>query len=387
MKILHTVEFYSPSVGGAQEVVRQISERLVKRGHQVTVATTNLPERKNKTINGVQVEGFDIAGNQVLGYRGDTKRYLQFLTNGNFDVMMNYAAQQWATDLSFSGLERLSYSKVLAPCGFSGLFDPQYAKYFREMPAIMKRYDHIVLHSDITRDAQFAREHGISQRSIIPNGAARDEFSLFLDDFRHRYRIPSDVPMMLTVGSHTGWKGHSLVMEAFRRAKIGKGAVLVIIGNVLGGLGCLRKCRLHAAVVNMLSRGTKRVLLLDPPREDVVAAYHSADLFVFGSKIECSPIVLFEAMAAGTPFISADVGNAREIAAWSGSGVVIPTTQGHNGIAHAKASDMSRKIEDLLSSPSKLRALGASGLEAWNKRFNWEAIAAQYETLYQRLTN
>ena len=26
MKILHTVEFYSPSVGGAQEVVKQISE-------------------------------------------------------------------------------------------------------------------------------------------------------------------------------------------------------------------------------------------------------------------------------------------------------------------------------------------------------------------------
>jgi len=387
VRILHTVEFYSPSVGGAQEVVRQISERLVKRGHQVTVATTNLPERKSKTINGVQVEGFDISGNQVLGYRGDTKRYLQFLANGNFDVMMNYAAQQWATDLSFSALEHLSYSKVLAPCGFSGLFDPQYSKYFREMPGIMKRYDHIVLHSDITRDAQFAREHGLSQRSVIPNGAGRDEFGLFLDDFRHRYRIPSDVPMMLTVGSHTGWKGHSLVIEAFRQAKIGTGAVLVVIGNVLGGIGCLRKCRLHAAVVNMLSRGKKRVLLLNPPREDVVAAYHSADLFVFGSNIECSPIVLFEAMAAGTPFISADVGNAREIAAWSGSGVVIPTTQGNNGIAYAKASDMSRNIEELLSSPSKLKAFAASGREAWNKRFNWEAIAAQYETLYQRLIN
>ena len=40
MKILHTVEYYAPSVGGAQEVVRQISERMVQRGHQVTVATT-----------------------------------------------------------------------------------------------------------------------------------------------------------------------------------------------------------------------------------------------------------------------------------------------------------------------------------------------------------
>lgn len=36
MKILHTVEFYEPSVGGAQEVIKQISLQLVKRGHEVT---------------------------------------------------------------------------------------------------------------------------------------------------------------------------------------------------------------------------------------------------------------------------------------------------------------------------------------------------------------
>jgi len=44
VNILHTVEFYSPSVGGAQEVVRQISELLVKRGHDVTVATMSLAQ-------------------------------------------------------------------------------------------------------------------------------------------------------------------------------------------------------------------------------------------------------------------------------------------------------------------------------------------------------
>ena len=42
MKILHTVELYHPSQGGMQEVVKQISERLVKLGHEVTVATTKL---------------------------------------------------------------------------------------------------------------------------------------------------------------------------------------------------------------------------------------------------------------------------------------------------------------------------------------------------------
>jgi len=45
MNILHCVESYYPSVGGMQEVVKQLSERLVKLGHAVKVATRNNPDR------------------------------------------------------------------------------------------------------------------------------------------------------------------------------------------------------------------------------------------------------------------------------------------------------------------------------------------------------
>ena len=48
MKILHTVEFYHPSVGGMQEVVKQLSERLVRLGHNVTVATSQLKEARER---------------------------------------------------------------------------------------------------------------------------------------------------------------------------------------------------------------------------------------------------------------------------------------------------------------------------------------------------
>ena len=40
MKILHTVESYLPARHGMSEVVRQVSERLVAKGHEVTVATS-----------------------------------------------------------------------------------------------------------------------------------------------------------------------------------------------------------------------------------------------------------------------------------------------------------------------------------------------------------
>src|SRR5438094_310833 len=79
MRILFCCEFYAPSVGGAQEVVRQVSERLAERGHQVTIATMKLAGRNDRTINGVRVEGFAISGNAVRGFEGEVGRYQQFL--------------------------------------------------------------------------------------------------------------------------------------------------------------------------------------------------------------------------------------------------------------------------------------------------------------------
>jgi glycogen synthase len=93
MKILHTVEFYYPSVGGAQEVVRHLSERMVKMGHDVTIATTKLPDRSFKEYNGVKIVEFDVSGNKVNGFKGkDVKKYKDFLKNGKFfgDSFGNY---------------------------------------------------------------------------------------------------------------------------------------------------------------------------------------------------------------------------------------------------------------------------------------------------------
>ena len=384
MKILHTVEFYHPSVGGAQEVVKQVSEHLVKRGHTVTVATTKLAERTSHTVNGVQIEGFDIAGNAVGGFRGETARYQQFLIDSHFDLMMNYAAQQWATDLVFPLLDRLPYRKVLAPCGFSGLLNTQYAKYFEQLPNFMRQYDHLIFHSNIYRDIEFARKHSLGHCTVIPNGASEEEFNHVDPTFRQRFRIPEDVPLLLTVGSHTGSKGHRLAIGAFRRARIGQ-AILIIIGNTLGGKGCLPDCRIRARWARLTSLGHKHVLLLNPPRPDVVAAYHAADLFVFGSNIECSPLVLFEAMASKTPFATVACGNAEEIVNWGHGGILLPTIHRSGGMVDAKPETMARAIEDLIMNPEERHRLAESGYQAWRERFTWDKLAGEYERLYQNI--
>lgn len=383
MRILHTVELYSPHVGGAQEVVRQISERLAARGHQVTVATSRLPERRNLRLNGVTIEEFDIRGNAVLGVEGEAGRYQHFLRSAGFDVILNYAAQQWATDLALPILDDLPAARVLAPCGFSGLFVPEYAAYFRGLPEALARYDRIVLHSDTYRDAEFMRANAVKGTRVIPNGAGEDEFAQITPNhFRRRHGIPNDVPLLLSVGSHTGMKGHGLLLEAFARSRLPR-AVMVLIGNAPTRDGCLRVCRLRAWGRSVRSRGRKRVLLLDPPRHEVLAAYAAADLFLLGSRIECSPIVLFEAAASGTAFISVPAGNAQEIAAWTGGGVVVSGSIDRNGFVVADPAELAREVERLLADSDLRKSLGDAGRQAWASRFTWDAIAGRYEEVYQ----
>jgi glycosyltransferase involved in cell wall biosynthesis len=384
MRILHTVEFYPPCTGGAQEVVRQISERLARRGHEVTVATSTSPDRNAGAIDGVRIVEFAVSGNAVRGFRGEVGRYQDFLRDGSFDVVLNYAAQQWATDLAFPILEQIAAAKVLVPCGFSGLYEPRYARYFAAMPDALRRYNLLVFHANSYRDADFARQQGIAHVRVIPNGAAHDEFAPVDATFRDRYGIAADAPLFLTVGNHTGVKGHAEVLAAFRQLCVDK-AVLLIIGSRSGRDGCSGACRRTAWLRNLFSRDGKRILLLDPPRPDVVAAFHAADLFLFASNVEYSPLVLFEAMASRTPFLSAPCGNAEEIVAWGGGGVILPATRRRDGTVHVAAETLARAAEQLFHDADRRRALAAQGHAAWLGRFTWEKLARDYEAAYASL--
>jgi glycosyltransferase involved in cell wall biosynthesis len=88
-------------------------------------------------------------------------------------------------------------------------------------------------------------------------------------------------------------------------------------------------------------------------------------------------------MASRTPFLTVECGNAAEIAAWSGGGVVIPTDKFSNGFARGKLKPMARAIKDSINEPERRARLAAKGWRAWQERFTWETIALQYEQLYR----
>ena len=130
MNLLLCCERYYPSVGGVQMVMQKIAEQLVARGHEVTVATSYTPDRTEFVHNCVRIKDFKIQGNRALGFRGDLKIFTDFVLNFKCDAILIKAAQQRSFDALWSVLDDLKVRTIFIPCGFLGLADSRYVKYF-----------------------------------------------------------------------------------------------------------------------------------------------------------------------------------------------------------------------------------------------------------------
>lgn len=369
LRILHTVEYYAPHVGGSELVVQQVSERLVRRGHDVTVATGFDSARRWKEHNGVRVEPFRVGGSMATGLEGpDLSRYAAFVKGWDGDVMLNYGASQWATDVAFTRVLAGpgDLVSVLAPVGFGPLGEDLltcakgHGRYFGDvLPMVLPRYDAVLYHSAGHKDARFARQLGLANGVVIPNAVAAEEFDAPpVVDFRAHLGIETPY-LAICVANFFMAKGHRRVIDALaelRRTDL----TTVLIGRDGPALEPVRQAARGLPGVRFLTTAT---------REETVAAYHAADLFLFGSELECFPLVILEAMASRTAFVSTDCGNVRELP---------------GGVVCAPAA-MGREIGRLLDDGPARRALAAAGHAAWRERFTWDGVVDRYEALYRGL--
>lgn len=399
LRILLCCENYPPSVGGVQEVMRQIAERLAAKGHTVTVATSSHPERGADLMRkGVRVVSFPIAGNWIRGFTGPVESYREFLREHACDAMLIKAAQQWTFDAALEVLPGITGRKLFIPCGFSGLTDPAYAAYFQEMPRWLSLFDGLVFYSQDYQDIDFARRHGLARIHCLSNGVDEREFSdPDPGDIREALGIDPGHDLLLSVGSLIAAKGHWEVLRAFGQACLPRPATWVLNGNVPGAGQSVRIRRAlkhglsgrwplaweakRLGVVTRAGAQDKRMVRIDLPRQDLVHLYKAADLFVSASHVEYSPLVLFEAAAAGTPFLASAAGNSREIAAWTGAGRVLGASVG-NTSSGVLVAELARAMEEMLADRPKLAAMGVCGRQAVFKRgFTWEQIVERYEAL------
>ncbi len=120
-------------------------------------------------------------------------------------------------------------------------------------------------------------------------------------------------PLMLSIGTLMERKGQRLAIDAMPAIP---GATLLIVGQ-----GPARE-ELAARIVAL---GLEhRIRLLGPlPHGDLPALLGAADLFVLPSASEGLANVWVEALACGTPVITADVGGAREVIATPAAGRLV----------------------------------------------------------------
>ena len=159
-----------------------------------------------------------------------------------------------------------------------------------------------ITHSD-GEDYKWAVEKGF-EPTIIRNGISIEEFENNKINFREKYQIKEKY-LVLNISNYFFGKGQEHFIDIAQAYSEKKDFVFVQISNTIKypyDLRFLNRCKNK-------SKGLNVIFLRDIPREDVIAAFKGADVFLFTSKKEVAPIVILEARAASLPFVSLKVGD------------------------------------------------------------------------------
>jgi glycosyltransferase involved in cell wall biosynthesis len=112
------------------------------------------------------------------------------------------------------------------------------------------------------------------------------------------------------------------------------------------------------------------------PQDRTADFYRSADVFALSSDFDNSPNVVLEAMAAGLPIVSTDVGGLRDYVTPPENGTLTP-----KGDVQALA----RGLLEYLANPERAAHVGARNRQDAVERFSWATSAANMRAVYQRV--
>lgn len=174
---------------------------------------------------------------------------------------------------------------------------------------------------------------------------------------------PSGEPVVLYVGGIGPLRGMNLMREAFPQVTV-PGARLVLAGP--GDPGDLPE-RVeylgrvdHSAVPGLLAR----------------AAVAWIPLQRHGNYDRAVPTKLIEAMAAGRPVVTSDLGRASAIVRAAGCGIIVPAA---DAAAHAHA------LTHLLSNPEVAAKMGEAGRRAFLEGLDFDTEARSLTALYAEI--
>ncbi|MFQ5857920.1 MAG: glycosyltransferase [Anaerolineae bacterium] len=376
MRILHIYKDYYPVVGGIENHVRLLAEAQSRRGLDVTVLVTSLSPRTTITeIGGVRVIR---AGR--LAHVASTPLSLAFCTQLRrlradiAHLQFPYPPGEVANLLFRPGRRTvITYqSDVIRQQGILRLYRPLLRQILRQADRIIATSPQYIESSPYLREvagncavvplgidpapflqtddraemirAQFQPVSDravrvVGQQAAEVVGSTAHHMAAVSDDAVSRSR-----PLILFVGRLRYYKGLEYLLEAMREIE----ATLLVIG---GGP--------MAPEWQALARNwglQERVHFVGEVTDDELPAYyHAADVFVLPAshRSEAFGLVQLEAMAAGKPVVSTDLGTGTSFVNQDSlTGFVVPPRD---------AQALARAIGRLLADPLLRQSMGERG--------------------------
>ncbi len=386
MKILMLTWEYPPRiVGGIARVVHDLSKRLIKDGHEVTVVTyrdnMDIPEYENdKGVNVYRVDNYMIHPNNFidwilqLNFNLIAKATEIINKEGAFDVIH---AHDWLVASAAKTLKNAYGIPIVATIHAteagrnSGIHDDT-QRYINDTEWMLTyEASEVIVNSNYMKN-ELQRLFGLPYEKInvIPNGINLNNYvGVERDyDFRRKYAMDNE-KIILYVGRLVYEKGIQHLIAAMPKILSNyHDAKLIIAGR--GGM--IEELKAEAASLGLNDKVYFTGYL---DSKQVPKMYKCADVAVFPSTYEPFGIVALEAMLAGVPTVVSDVGGLDEIVEHGVDGM-----KSYAGNPNSIADSVTALLYDhqLAANVSK------KARQKVKEQFNWEKIAQDTHFTYEK---
>ena len=358
------------SMGGAEKQALAVADRMVKRGHEVSliVLRPHVPEEWPTTLRSFHLNmrrtpvsllaGLSRARPFVADFRPDLVHSHSFHAN-LFARLLRLWIPRYAVVSTVHNVYEGGWLRMLA----YRLTDSLSRKTIAVSEAAAERFTRL---KAVPAQKCLVIRNGIDVNDFAPDAKQRE-------DIRVKMGVSAEPDsrefVWIAVGRIVAAKDYPNLLRAFAEAYAGNSdARLWIAGDDREGhLASLR----HLAAELHVGEKVRWLGL----RRDVPALLNAADGFVLASAWEGLPLVVGEAMAMEKPVVATDVGGVREIVGTDG--VVVPA-RNHDSLAKAMIDVMQRSREGQCE-------LGRAARERIVNHFSVDAATDAWEVLYRAL--
>ena len=405
MRFLHVTHQYPPAIGGSEKYIADLSEEMVRRGHEVDVFTSRALDFHTwenelspfEQLNGVNVYRFRAMQRRpwvwrVLHFglrnywRTRARRYEPFiffgggplspgmawtmLTQGrDYDLIHLNCLVYGHVAYGYWIARRLGVPVVVTPHAHAAQEESYNIGYQR---AVMRGSDHVIAVTHAEREMFLELGLDPWRVSVSGNGLDLQEYEAgrHLDQVaaRRRLGLPEEGFLLLLLGRKSAYKGLDLLLEAFvslgtRRSDL----FMLAIGPETDYSQALWSQ--YQGLPGLYVRGAA-------PHEDKLAALRACDCLVLPSIGEAFGIVFLEAWLMGRPVIGA---RTRAV-----SSVI---SEGEDGLlaAPGDSADLAACIARLAADREQARRMGRRGRDKVLRRYTVPRIADRVEGIYLRV--